>query len=1040
MMLRFPALSVNPGAHMARLKTLNTSTFVVVGDGLSAGAGDFGISEELQPLCFPAQVARRLNTPFPQPIIEGPGIGPIIGFADLPVRLPQQMQTTVLKEFPPAGLYSNVSIPGLKLIDALTRRPASPLIHRSDGLQTALNLVLGLPGLLMPGDAQLPTAIEYALFRQPTLTLVALGVYDVLDAAIKGDATWMPDDGSFRANYASVVTTLGGASATVVVCTLPDPSDTAWFTPCASAPRVLKAEPAVLAQLFGLNDSDRLTPSGLVEAGCRVIARTASPLPEGSVVSAAAVARLTGRVAALNAQIRAVAAEHDALVLDLHGLFARVKRDGVKVGERTLTADYLGGLFSLNGVSPGATGHGVIANEMLQLLNAECGSSYPVIDLAELAATDPVTEYRLAPGPFLTAADLVTPPPPAARAASAAPALRTRTPVPEGGMRITLPKSMQATVPLNEESSYFGDALRAAHATIERDIPFGSSPNTFFGGLCLTQSHVTGTLTFHFEPPRDDIAKFTMSVGEGLIGQDGILAAPQFYKLPSLMNKVTDIENMVSTGELNLATGEVNNFKVFVGFMNSALLALISVNPKIPPTPIEFSNETRTDPDVPPHYGSVWGRFEQRADGTLDFSMSGISFLPLGPGFGGKPLRFPLPFSGPKMQFASILSVGAALHPHMCLSSLAPDPMPVAPDRVPEIPTNTIREYTAFTHGTAFGDKFTLNIPDHEGGATGRSHLLGRVLFQFGERSGNSIPVSVWTQLPGGMLVKPPDSDLAKDFPGRMTVGFLGHDERLRYKKIHYDMHGVAWVDDPFEVSLGSIDVKTGRIIGNFLFRGFIIQSVLLALLKLEPRTPKASWHMRGPAAFEKDPSGQVVFGFSGTCRVPYPEGYGFPKPDLQSCYSVGAGSTLDPYIYMQAMDGIAPPPQGKSGSAKGVVASNGQTFSYDYAIPGYPSGKPAAFEYVNETTGGTFRMGSLVWVSFGNANRDARPGECDCVTFTGIGLWTKDMGGPHMCTVQISTAPDGQYVSIQIDGGLVSNVNTKPKEAVLPFAGLTLP
>jgi hypothetical protein len=216
---------------MARLKTLNTSTFVVVGDGLAAGAGDFGISEELQPLSFPAQVARRLNTPFPQPIIEGPGIGPIIGFADLPVRLPQQMQTTVLKEFPPAGLYSNVSIPGLKLIDALTRRPASPLIHRSDGLQTALNLVLGLPGLLMPGDAQLPTAIEYALFRQPTLILVALGVYDVLDAAIKGDATWMPDDGSFRANYASVVTTLGGASATVVVCTLPDPSDTAWFTP-----------------------------------------------------------------------------------------------------------------------------------------------------------------------------------------------------------------------------------------------------------------------------------------------------------------------------------------------------------------------------------------------------------------------------------------------------------------------------------------------------------------------------------------------------------------------------------------------------------------------------------------------------------------------------------------------------------------------------------------------------------------------------------------------------------------------------------------
>ena len=59
-----------------------------------------------------------------------------------------------------------------------------------------------------------------------------------------------------------------------------------------------------------------------------------------------------------------------------------------------------------------------------------------------------------------------------------------------------------------------------------------------------------------------------------------------------------------------------------------------------------------------PHYGSAWAKFEQRTDGTLDFMMSGISFLPLGPGFGGEPLRFPLPFSGPEMQFASVPSVG----------------------------------------------------------------------------------------------------------------------------------------------------------------------------------------------------------------------------------------------------------------------------------------------------------------------------------------------------------------------------------------------
>ncbi len=104
MMLRFSALSVNSRRVIWRIayKTLNPGVFVVVGDGLSAGAGDFGMSEELQPFSFPAQVARRAWTRrFPQPIMEAPGIGPVIGFADLPVRLPQPMQTTVLKEFPP---------------------------------------------------------------------------------------------------------------------------------------------------------------------------------------------------------------------------------------------------------------------------------------------------------------------------------------------------------------------------------------------------------------------------------------------------------------------------------------------------------------------------------------------------------------------------------------------------------------------------------------------------------------------------------------------------------------------------------------------------------------------------------------------------------------------------------------------------------------------------------------------------------------------------------------------------------------------------
>jgi len=182
------------------------------------------------------------------------------------------------------------------------------------------------------------------------------------------------------------------------------------------------------------------------------------------------------------------------------------------------------------------------------------------------------------------------------------------------------------------------------------------------------------------------------------------------------------------------------------------------------------------------------------------------------------------------------------------------------------------------------------------------------------------------------------------------------------------------------------------------------------------------------------------VFGFCGADRIPYPEGFGFPQPDLKSAFRVGPNSQLDPYIYLQAMEGLAPPASGKSGSAQGVTASNHQTFSYSYAIPGDPVGKSAAFEYHNETTGGSFVMDTLVWVSFGNSNRAGCADGCEFVTFTGVGRWNKDPSRPHLATVQISTAPELAYVSIQIDGGTTSNVNTKPSKTVLPLSWATVP
>src|SRR5215813_7146538 len=95
-----PSRSEAPAARQSAAPvnsgSLNASSFVVLGEGLAAGMGDFTLSEDTQRESFPAQMARQMQTDFPQPYIQAPGICYPIGFARPPVLIPQPLQSTVL--------------------------------------------------------------------------------------------------------------------------------------------------------------------------------------------------------------------------------------------------------------------------------------------------------------------------------------------------------------------------------------------------------------------------------------------------------------------------------------------------------------------------------------------------------------------------------------------------------------------------------------------------------------------------------------------------------------------------------------------------------------------------------------------------------------------------------------------------------------------------------------------------------------------------------------------------------------------------------
>jgi len=1017
-----------PSNSMGRVNSgnLNTSRMVVLGEGLAAGVGDFSLSAETQPWSFPALMARQMSVDFPQRLVQAPGIGDFTGFTSLPVRVPAPLQTTVFDQLPPSRV-ANLSVPEFTLGDAQEMRPRQPLIHRSNAKQTAVNLIWGvLP--IAQGRESFLTQVEYAVQQSPTLVVVELGYHEALQAAVKSNPGLLPEPEFFLAQYNELLAQLKKPNTDLLVLNIPDPLDTAHFASLDATARLVKVEPAFLTNTYSVAADDLITVTGFNEIGYQLFAKSFQPLPAQSTLAPTVAQAVSKRVAAINSELKSLADVHGAVLYDLASLFRRIAREGYQTSTRRLTGEYLGGFYSLNGYYPGQTGQAIIANEILSLLNHSYGASFPLLDLNTVISSDPVAAYQPATGPLWNlpsesvhnnqkgspAPDFVDFRGSPATHAGPNGDWTAFADTPNPKLPLQLPPGLEQVLPLNNAASYFGDGISPVNARDPKGIQWGSTGNFLFGGLAMVDSHLTGSVRIRFTPPVNGVTQFQIDYMGGFSGEDSVLVTPQYFKMAFQQNRVDAVPGMISGGNLNLVTGEVSNLTIYARYSSTALFALVSVNPSFPKQPLSF----------PGQYGSAWAQFDQRPDGKLDFSFYGSTFVPLGKG-----IVWPLNFVGPSTQFATIPAAGTVMHPHLSLSTK--EPALGSGDTLPEIPFNTIQEFTLFTHNSAFGDAFHLNVPLLGGPAKGRSHLLGRLQVQFGGRTGNSVPVSVWALPPGGVMAPLSASPITQVFPGRLSAGSQGFNENLRFPLRTYPLDDLSILDDPFDISVGAIDLRTGRCLNDLLHRAFISQDLIFALLRVEPRTPKDSFFFRGPALLTKDARNQNVFRFQGIVHIPYPPGFQFPHPDFTTAFTVGPGSALDPFLWFHAVQAEEASETIKEGSAKHVRSSTGDEFSYRYVIPSNPEHNNVVFEYENHTQQGKFAMHSMAWVDFSNSGTAHLGGEeYDTVSFTGFGVWSKDgVQTLQQASVQISTSQEKPYIGIQIASGDVSNVNTKPQD-----------
>jgi lysophospholipase L1-like esterase len=395
------------------------STYVALGDSLTAGVVSNGSVQTYQQNSYPALIARQAGvSAFQQPLVSAPGLPPLLylkALAVTPLGVSPDIEVSPgigspLNATLPTP-YNNLGVDGFDTNDVLTRTGniqnfaahlADYAAGKSGKAPAFADLVLRFP--VFPGTETPATALAQAIALQPTFLTVWIGSNDVLGAALTGvalDGVTMTTKLDFQIRYTALIGALRQArpNASIVVGNLVDVEAIPFVT--TIKPYIVNPSTGAHIPLIGeagpLTEQDRLTllASSLLAQGIGIPAAaggTGQPLPEGSVdasglhagviLRAGEVAALKTRIGELNDVISAVASQFGAKVVDFHSFFNDLVTNGMVFGGVKLTPAFLtGGIFSYDGVHPQAIGYAAVAREWIKTINAGFGTKLPDIDM-----------------------------------------------------------------------------------------------------------------------------------------------------------------------------------------------------------------------------------------------------------------------------------------------------------------------------------------------------------------------------------------------------------------------------------------------------------------------------------------------------------------------------------------------------------------------------------------------------------------------------------------------------------------------------------
>ncbi|HUM02453.1 MAG TPA: hypothetical protein VL084_09215 [Thermoanaerobaculia bacterium] len=400
--------------------------YVSLGDSLTMGITDACLVEYGQRDSYPAVVARQASgAAFEQPLVSKHGLGGCMYLKSL-------LSATgsidpVFGNYPSDGLplnatlqrpYNNLGIDGFKIHDVVATNPTIPeasaayLTLRGQGtalLQAAslkpTFLTVFIGGNELFGAITSATVIPCPDPRVPGCTLTAMSsvnadldtIFNTLKAAQGGTGkgvvlnmgdplipfvtTVSPILGTNPANGQPIfaLSTVGCPTG-VPVCPVPPGS---YLTLVAG--QYLKAGygiPCALLDIAGApaNDPRRANCDKPLPDNYSVNPATGAVSP-GVVLTPPEFAAIRLEAQQINAALQAKATAAGYKVFDMVAWFNDILANGRSYGGASVSGTYLGGIFSYDGAHLTSTGYAILANDLINFINANYGNDIVQADM-----------------------------------------------------------------------------------------------------------------------------------------------------------------------------------------------------------------------------------------------------------------------------------------------------------------------------------------------------------------------------------------------------------------------------------------------------------------------------------------------------------------------------------------------------------------------------------------------------------------------------------------------------------------------------------